>query len=276
VGTVSVTVSRPAALALSPVLVRQALRVRQRTPRLPEAAGEQRGIEFTANATHLLRLLVVGESTAAGVGVTELREALPRQLAVMLAARGQCNVAWSMSARTGATASFAAEKLAPVAPIGQDIAVVTVGVNDALKFTSRRVWPAHLDQLIDELAKHMRPGGQVALAGLPDLGRFGTFPQPLRALLGWHTACAQSGSQNDCRTRRRPDLPRNASGVLAGAVCSRSVPPECCGVPSVGRLLHRCPGNNEAEKGGWQSVTWASATPYGNPSAGIHTLNVDQ
>jgi lysophospholipase L1-like esterase len=186
VGAVSVTVSRPAALALSPVLVRQALRVRQRTPRLPEAAGEQRGIEFTANATHLLRLLVVGESTAAGVGVTELREALPRQLAVMLAARGQCNVAWSMSARTGATASFAAEKLAPVAPMGQDIAVVMVGVNDALKFTPRRVWRAHIDQLIDELAKHMRPGGQVALAGLPDLGRFGTFPQPLRALLGWH------------------------------------------------------------------------------------------
>jgi hypothetical protein len=39
--------------------------------------------------------------------------------------------------------------------------------------------------LIDELEKHVRPGGQVVLAGLPDLGRFGTFPQPLRAVLGW-------------------------------------------------------------------------------------------
>jgi lysophospholipase L1-like esterase len=181
-----VTVSRPAALALSPVLVRQARRVRQQTPRLPEASGERRGIEFTANATSLLRLLVVGESTAAGVGVTELRDALPRQLAVILADRHQCNVAWSMSARTGATASFTARELAPVAPMGQDIALIMVGVNDALKFTPRGAWRAHIDQLIDELAKHMRPGGQVVLAGLPDLGRFGTFPQPLRALLGWH------------------------------------------------------------------------------------------
>jgi lysophospholipase L1-like esterase len=30
----------------------------------------------------------------------------------------------------------------------------------------------------------MRPGGQVVLAGLPQLGRFGTFPQPLRVVLG--------------------------------------------------------------------------------------------
>jgi lysophospholipase L1-like esterase len=173
-------------MALSPLLVRQARRVRQRTPRLPEASGDRTGTELTADATDLLRLLVVGESTAAGVGVTDLRDALACQLAVALAARRQCNVAWSMSARTGATASFAARELAPVAPIGQDLAVLMVGVNDALKFTSRRTWRARIDQLIDELAKHMRPGGQVVLAGLPDLGRFGTFPQPLRTVLGWH------------------------------------------------------------------------------------------
>src|SRR5829696_3438739 len=105
-GTVGVTASRPTAMALSPLLVRQARRVRQQTPRLPEASGDRTGIELTADATDLLRLLVVGESTAAGVGVTDLRDALPRQLAVALAARRHCNVAWSMSARTGATASF--------------------------------------------------------------------------------------------------------------------------------------------------------------------------
>ena len=185
-GTVGVTASRPAAMALSPLLVRQARRVRQRTPRLPEASGNRTGIELTADATALLRLLVVGESTAAGVGVTDLRDALPRQLAIALAGRRECNVAWSMSARTGATASFAARELAPAAPTGQDIAVVMVGVNDALKFTSRRTWRARIDQLIDELEKHMRPGGHVVLAGLPDLGRFRTFPQPLRTVLGWH------------------------------------------------------------------------------------------
>jgi lysophospholipase L1-like esterase len=185
-GMVNVAASRPTAMALSPLLVRQARRVRQRTPRLPEASGDRTSIELTAGATDLLRLLVVGESTAAGVGVADLRDALPRQLAVALAARRQCNVKWSMSARTGATASFTARELAPVAPIGQDIAVVMVGVNDALRFTSRPTWRTHIDQLINELEQHMRPSGQVLLAGLPDLGRFGTFPQPLRVVLGLH------------------------------------------------------------------------------------------
>jgi 2-polyprenyl-3-methyl-5-hydroxy-6-metoxy-1,4-benzoquinol methylase len=36
-------------------------------------------------------------------------------------------------------------------------------VNDALMFTSRRAWRANIEQLIDELAKHLRPGGQVVL-----------------------------------------------------------------------------------------------------------------
>jgi lysophospholipase L1-like esterase len=189
---------------LSPLLVRQARRVRQRTPRLPEASGDRTGIELTADATDLLRLVVVGESTAAGVGVTDLRDALPSQLAVALAARRRCNVAWSMSARTGATASFAARELAPVAPMGQDIAVLLVGVNDVLNFTSRPTWRARIDQLIDELEKHVRPGGQVVLAGLPDLGRFGTFPQPLRAMLGWHARALD----RDLRTivKRRPGV----------------------------------------------------------------------
>src|SRR5829696_9903583 len=150
-GMASVTASRPVAMALSPLLARQARRVRQRTPRLPEASGDRTGIELTADATDLLRLLVVGESTAAGVGVTNMRDALPCQLAVALAARRECNVAWSMSAQTGATASFAARELAPAAPIAQDIALVMVGVNDALKFTSRRTWRNRIDHLINEL-----------------------------------------------------------------------------------------------------------------------------
>src|SRR5215218_7053365 len=121
-------------MALSPLLVRQARRVRQRTPRLPEASGDRTGIELTAGATDLLRLLVVGESTAAGVGVADLHDALPRQLAVALAARRQCNVRWSMSARTGATASFPVRGWAPEEPMGKKIPVVMVGLNDPLRF----------------------------------------------------------------------------------------------------------------------------------------------
>jgi lysophospholipase L1-like esterase len=182
---VGVTGSRPAAVALSPLL-RQARRVRKRIPSLPEALGERSGIEHAADGTGMLRLLVIGDSTAAGVGVTYLHDALPPQLAAILAARRSCTVAWTVVARTGATASFTAEELVPTAPVEQDIAVVLVGVNDALRMTPRQTWRTSMDRLVDALQKHVRPSGQVVLAGLPNLWQFRAFPQPLRAALGWH------------------------------------------------------------------------------------------
>ena len=177
-----VAIRRPA--SLSP-LMRQARRVRRRMPSLPEALGERSGLEGAGDRPDLVRLLVVGDSTAAGVGVSSMRDALPPQLAAILAARRGCTVAWTVSARTGATASVTAEELVPAAPIEQDIAVVLVGVNDVLKMTPRQTWRASMDRLVDALEKHLRPGGQIVLSGLPNLWQFRAFPQPLRAVLAW-------------------------------------------------------------------------------------------
>jgi lysophospholipase L1-like esterase len=84
------------------------------------------------------------------------------------------------------TASLTARELVPTAPYEQDIAVVLVGVNDALRRTPRRNWRVSMDILVDALQEHVRPGGQIILAGLPKLVQFRAFPQPLRAVLGWH------------------------------------------------------------------------------------------
>jgi lysophospholipase L1-like esterase len=176
--------SRRAAVALSP-LVRQARRVRKRMLLLPEPLGERSGLEGAADGTGLLRLLVIGDSTAAGVGITYMRDALPPQLAAILATRRGCTVEWTVSARTGATASVTAEELVPVAPLEQDIALVLVGVNDVLKLTPRHTWRASMDRRVDALQKHLRPGGQIVLAGLPNLRQFRAFPRPLRAVLSW-------------------------------------------------------------------------------------------
>jgi lysophospholipase L1-like esterase len=166
--------------------MRQARRVRRRIPSLPEPLGERSGLEGAAGGTGLLRLLVIGDSTAAGVGVTSMHDALPPQLAAILATRRGCTVAWTVSARTGATASFTADELVPAAPLDQNIALLLVGVNDAVKLTPRQTWRTNMDRLVDGLQKHVRPGGQIVLAGLPNLWQFRTFPQPLRAVLGWH------------------------------------------------------------------------------------------
>ncbi len=75
-------------LMLAPLLVVQARRARRDTPRLPEAGGADRGREGSGDGPPL-RLLVVGESTAAGVGVAEHRQGLGAHLARALARHHQ-------------------------------------------------------------------------------------------------------------------------------------------------------------------------------------------
>lgn len=188
-GVVAVQVSRPVALALAPVLVRQGRQVRDRTPVLPEAAGDRSGVEAAIPAgpdAVALNMVIVGESTAAGVGVADQRQGLAQQLAIELARRRGLPVAWTVCARTGATASYTVRELIPAAPADQDLAVVVLGVNDTLRFRSRRAWRARVVRVRGALGPHLAPGGRIVLVGVPDLGSFPALPQPLRAVLGWH------------------------------------------------------------------------------------------
>ena len=77
----SVGMSLAAKLLLSPILVAQALTTRARLPCLPEAAGDRAGV---IGRGPLLRLLMLGDSSAAGVGVAEQGQALT----------GHCRARW--------------------------------------------------------------------------------------------------------------------------------------------------------------------------------------
>ena len=68
-------------IALAPILLWQGHKVRQRTLRLPEASGARAGILGQGLP---LRLLLLGDSAAAGVGVSRQEEALAGQLAAQL------------------------------------------------------------------------------------------------------------------------------------------------------------------------------------------------
>lgn len=209
-------VGRPTAVLLAPVLLRQGARVRRTTPVLPEAAGDRSGREGATGGQAPLRLLVVGESTAAGVGVEHQRDALPRQLAVELSRHCDRAVEWQVRARTGATAGAAARELLATATGAQDLVVVALGVNDTLRLRSRRHWRERITRVLDVLQPQLAPAGQVLLAGVPDLGAFPALPRPLRTVLAWH-ARALDGELRRLAARRQGVLHAPAP-ALTGAV----------------------------------------------------------
>ena len=173
-------------LALSPVLVPLAIRTRRQTLRLPPAEGPQCGLAGAGQAGEPLRLLVLGESTVVGVGVSCLRAALVGQLAEALAVRQGRPVAWRACGENGITAVQACERLLPqVLDESFDLALLVFGVNDSTHLTSLQRWRVALGSMAEALAQR---GAQVAFSAVPPLQQFSALPWLLRRLLGVRAA----------------------------------------------------------------------------------------
>ncbi|MFC7241892.1 SGNH/GDSL hydrolase family protein [Catellatospora aurea] len=185
-GQIAVRASRPLAFAVAPILLAQGVRVRRRTPVLPEAAGERHGVEGGPGPDPLA-VLVLGESTAAGVGVPNQADGLAPALAAGLARHSGRPVTWRVTANTGFSARKTLARLVPQLPDETyDAMVVVLGVNDVLEMRSGRAWQADIGALITALRPRLRAGGRIVLAGVPDVAGFPTLPQPTRALLALH------------------------------------------------------------------------------------------
>ena len=167
-------------IALSPLLVAQGVLTRRRLPRLPEPSGDRHG---RVGQGARLRLLVAGDSSAAGVGVVTQDEALASQLAAALAdACGAC-VEWRLLAKSGLTTAQTLQLLQGEPTLQAELAVVVTGVNDVVdQIPSRRAVSAR-----ETLAGWLRreAGVQhVVFAPLPPIHHFPGLPQPLRWVFG--------------------------------------------------------------------------------------------
>ncbi|MEW9920867.1 SGNH/GDSL hydrolase family protein [Marimonas sp. MJW-29] len=169
-----------ARLALSPLLVAQALRVRRIAQSLPEAAGPRSGRMGDGPP---LRLAIVGDSSAAGVGVADQAEALSGQLARVLSDRH--TVHWHLDALTGATTRSTLERLTEARPQPMDVVIVALGVNDVTRLVPASLWVRQQNRLLDRLRALHAPR-RIYLSGMPPIRYFPLLPEPLRWTLGRH------------------------------------------------------------------------------------------
>ena len=167
-----------ATLALGPVLIAQALRVRRDVVRLDEPPGARSGC---AGAGAPLRLLIAGDSAAAGVGARTQDEALSGQLVAQLGPA--CRVHWKLVAQTGHGVRDLIAQLDALAPEPFDVAIVSIGVNDATGRTASARWIERLARLI-ELLESKFGVAHIVLSSLPPMHVFPALPQPLRWYLG--------------------------------------------------------------------------------------------
>ena len=148
---------------------------------LPEAEGPREG--RLAGEGPAIRVLVAGDSSAAGVGVTHQRHAVVGYLTSTLQRRVQRPVEWFLRARSGVTTRQLHELLQAEPPPAVDVAVVVTGVNDVIDQVPSGRAVQHRAAIADWLLGHAL-ARHVVFAPLPPIDRFPLLPQPLRRVLG--------------------------------------------------------------------------------------------
>jgi len=213
------TLQTLAALPLSPLLVWQAVQVRRNAPRLEEPPGPREGGSspvgsrqggprqgnpsqggprqggpqtgepwqekagrWSANPfTPSLRMLIVGDSSAAGVGASHQSEALSGSL--MKALDGCTITRWRLVAGCGWTIGDIVADLQATPAEPFDVAVVSVGVNHVTRWHSATRWERALEQLVTTLKARFRVD-HIVFSCVPPMGTFPALPHPLRFFLG--------------------------------------------------------------------------------------------
>jgi lysophospholipase L1-like esterase len=160
----------------------QALHLRRRTPRLAAPADIAWGTIHRDGM--VIRVLVVGESSAAGVGVRTHRDGLAAQIAHTLAEQLNCSVQWHAVGTVGATAARTVNAMATLESLpNAEIAVLALGANDTLRMSSPVKWRRQLQHLVELLRARVNCR-VVVLSPVPPLWSFRSLPVPLRGVWG--------------------------------------------------------------------------------------------
>jgi lysophospholipase L1-like esterase len=166
---------------LFPVLLYQGKKARRTTPRLPEAGGSPSG-QYGEGAP-AKRILVIGESTAAGVGVETHDQGLASQLAKQIHERTGQTTAWHTFGVNGIRLGALLSELETAELPEADVVLLSMGVNDTTGFTPRFRFRQQLRALRQLLAP--RYSVPILLLSVPPMHRFTVLPSPLRYVMGW-------------------------------------------------------------------------------------------
>lgn len=177
---------KAATIALIPALVIQGNRVKKKTLRLPEPAGEREGLIGQGKP---LSILIVGDSAAAGVGVDHQEDALTG--AILSQLQQDYQIRWKLQAKTGDTTSNVIRVLEKILAEHHDVVVTSVGVNYVTKLIPADVWIKKQQKLYQAIESRFSPELIIA-AGVPPMNMFPALPNPLAWLFGRYAKAMNS------------------------------------------------------------------------------------
>jgi lysophospholipase L1-like esterase len=168
-------------LPIAPFLYLQGQITRRRIGVLPDASGETSGM--VSGNEPAAELLVIGESTVAGLGARTHDLALAGQFARQLASRLNRAVNWTVVGKSGVTAQQTIRELLPKVPDKEfDYILLGLGGNDVMKLSSPRKWRRDMIALIRMLRKRS-PNSVIFVTNCPVVRLSPAIPHPIKGIL---------------------------------------------------------------------------------------------
>jgi len=169
-------------LPFAPFLYLQGQYVRRKIGRLPDASGALRG-KFTGGAQSV-KLLVLGESTAAGVGASTHETGLAGQFAKFLGEKIGKSVEWQVVGKSGITVKRTIAELVPLIPDEKfDYIMLALCGNEVLSLHSPRVFRRDMRRLI-AILKEKTPDATFFITNAPAIRLSPILPFPIKFILG--------------------------------------------------------------------------------------------
>ncbi|KAA6346348.1 hypothetical protein EZS27_006132 [termite gut metagenome] len=176
------TIGSIIAIPLLPFLYLQGKRIKRNIPDLPEASGDT-GF-CTANNKESLRLLTIGESTIAGVGVDTHEEGFSGTLAKEISQKLDVDVYWKVYAKSGYTAKQVNEQIIDnIEDKSADLIVIGLGGNDAFQLNRPKKWKKAIRLIIKNL-KLKFTNTPIVFINMPPIKDFPVFTLLARMILG--------------------------------------------------------------------------------------------
>jgi lysophospholipase L1-like esterase len=167
-----------AKVLLAPILLIQGPKVRRNTPTLTEPLIDRQG---SVGSGAELRLMLLGDSSAAGVGAETAQDTLLGQLIKLLSQDYQ--LSYQLVAKTGKTSAEAVAEIKAMPDQKLDVVITALGVNDVTSQVPVKTWYNQQTELIELLQQKFSPR-IIIMSGLPPVRDFPALPWPLNFYMG--------------------------------------------------------------------------------------------
>ena len=178
---------------LLPVLLFQGWKLRKIIIELPEATGDRRG---TIGKGNNLRLIFLGDSSACGVGVSHLDQALSGKLLNILSQKYSC--VWQVVGRSKLMTSELTTLISKEEKRKFDIAIVCIGMNDITDGKSVETWMRDILKL-REMIIEKYDISEIIFSGIPPVRKLTQVPHPLLHVLSHKAYIFEKALRDFCK-----------------------------------------------------------------------------